>query len=299
MIQNIAALWPATPSKLHPHGGRRPSSLTSVLVVVKFRTVRNGLVSHRKPFDGRKKFHCNASQTKDELNIFEKAVPQNLREKVAVRSFTPNSRVEARTENSVFQALLAVPELPGFPRPVWQVVAFSVPTGLLWYGWYKFAVEEELAAYEKSLGQKPMGYGGYATMGAFVGGLALGPLAEALSVPGGAAWSAIGGMWIYYTQYLLYKRVNMLYSDKGAEEPLTVWWLVFPGFNLIIGLRQLHFLAKFWAEERGEDLQDPVADFFPFISSPDFGWKEFLRSPSLWLAPLKDVSPLEVDFLKD
>ncbi|KAK3269622.1 hypothetical protein CYMTET_21946 [Cymbomonas tetramitiformis] len=298
MIQNIGALSPATPYKLYSHSGRRPSSLTSVLDAAKCRTVRNGLISRRTRFNGRKKFRCDASLNKEELNIFEKAVPENLREKVAVRSFTPKSDNEARSEN-LFEAALAVPELPGVPRPVWQVVAFSVPTGLLWYGWYKFAVEEELAAYEKSLGQKPVGYGGYATMGAFVGGLALGPLAEALSVPGGAAWSAVGGLWIYYTQYLLYKRVNLLYSDKGAEEPLTVWWLVFPGFNLLIGLRQLHFLAKFWAEERGEELQDPVADFFPFISCPDFGWKEFLRTPSLWLAPLKDVAPLEIDFLKD
>jgi hypothetical protein len=84
------------------------------------------------------------------------------------------------------------------------------------------------------------GYGGYGTLGPFVLGCALGPLADALGAPGGAAWSAVGVIWIYYTQYLLYKRVNELYSVAGQEEPLTVWWLLFPGFNLIIGVRQVN-----------------------------------------------------------
>lgn len=32
---------------------------------------------------------------------------------------------------------LAGPEQPARPRPLSQVVAYSVCTGLLWYGWYK------------------------------------------------------------------------------------------------------------------------------------------------------------------
>ena len=131
------------------------------------------------------------------------------------------------------------------------------------YGWYKFAVEEELAAYNKEHPSEAQvatispydiaieqcnpstrcvngctpgipqcggdvldwhqGYGGYGTLGPFVLGLALGPLAEALGAPGGITWSAVGVLWIYYTQYILYERVNELYAAAGKEEPLTVW----------------------------------------------------------------------------
>ena len=33
----------------------------------------------------------------------------------------------------------AAPETPGIPRPVWLTIAASVPTGLIWYGWYKYS----------------------------------------------------------------------------------------------------------------------------------------------------------------
>ena len=102
-------------------------------------------------------------------------------------------------------------------------------------------------------------------LGPFVLGLALGPLAAALHLPGGEAWSAVGVIWIYYTQYLLYQRVNQLYKSAGMAEPLVVWWLVLPGFNLIIGLRQLHFLAAHFARERGETVPPPPP---PPLTSP-------------------------------
>lgn len=40
--------------------------------------------------------------------------------------------------------LSAAPEVPGIPRSVWLVILFSAPSLLLWYGYYKFSVEEEL-----------------------------------------------------------------------------------------------------------------------------------------------------------
>ena len=47
-----------------------------------------------------------------------------------------------------FSVVTAAPEVPGIPRPVWLTIAASVPTGLIWYGWYKYSVEEELFQYE-------------------------------------------------------------------------------------------------------------------------------------------------------
>ena len=49
----------------------------------------------------------------------------------------------------------------------------------------------------------------------------LGPLAQIFHVPGGLLWSNIGIIFIYYTQFLLYNRVNELYTDMGREAPLS------------------------------------------------------------------------------
>ena len=38
-----------------------------------------------------------------------------------------------------FSVVTAAPETPGIPRPVWLTIAASVPTGLIWYGWYKYS----------------------------------------------------------------------------------------------------------------------------------------------------------------
>ncbi|CAK0864529.1 unnamed protein product, partial [Prorocentrum cordatum] len=193
---------------------------------------------------------------------------------------------------------------PGVPRPLWLVIAASVPTALLWYG----AGQRREEMYVADVGRpgpdgepgQAKGFGGPGTLGPFVLGLALGPLAALLGLPGGEAWSAVGFVWIYYTQYLLYARVNELYESEGLAPPLHVWWLVFPGFNLIIGLRQVHFLSKFWATQRGEaPMADAVVDFFPFIGSERYTWREFLRRPSLWCSPLRDVPDLELEFLKE
>jgi len=234
-------------------------------------------------------------------SIFETAVPKRIREIVATRPADSLGLTKfSMTGNRTLDAVVAPPQLPGLPRPVWQVMAFSVPTGFLWYGWYKFAVEEEIKTWEEEQFGGFQGFGGYATLGPFTLGLLLGPLCEQLGAPGGAAWSAVGVVWIYYTQYLLYKRVNTMYEYREMPPPLHVWWLLFPGFNLIIGLRQLHFLAAFWALERGDaPPADPVAEFFPFISAPRYTWREFLRSPRLWVAPLNRVRDLDIAVLKE
>jgi hypothetical protein len=46
--------------------------------------------------------------------------------------------------------------------------------------------------------------------------------------------------------------VNKLYAAKGLEEPLLTWGLLVPGYNFVTGIRQIHFLSKFWAMERGK-----------------------------------------------
>ena len=44
-----------------------------------------------------------------------------------------------------FSVVTAAPETPGIPRPVWLTIAASVPTGLIWYGWYKYSVSSGVA----------------------------------------------------------------------------------------------------------------------------------------------------------
>jgi len=190
---------------------------------------------------------------------------------------------------------------PGVPRPLWLVIAASIPTALFWYGaGYKMLAEEELYQYEVEQLGGARGFGGPGTMGPFIIGLALGPLTALLGLPGGASWGLVGFVWIYFTQYLLYERVNELFEARGLPPPLHVWWLIFPGFNLLSGLRQVHFLSEFWYKERGEQApDDPVVKFFPFIGADRYTWREFLRRPALWCELLKDVPDVDNDFLKE
>jgi hypothetical protein len=57
------------------------------------------------------------------------------------------------------------------------------------------------------------------------------------------------------------------YVQAGLKEPLVIWWLFVPGLNLIVGLRQIHFLSQFWARERGITLKDAIAENIPFLSA--------------------------------
>ena len=50
------------------------------------------------------------------------------------------------------------------------------------------------------------------------------------------------------------------------KEPLVVWWLFVPGLNLIVGLRQIHFLSQFWAREQGIIVKDYLAENIQFFS---------------------------------
>ncbi|KAL7538295.1 hypothetical protein ACHAXR_008443 [Thalassiosira sp. AJA248-18] len=76
--------------------------------------------------------------------------------------------------SDVLTKLTAPPEIPGVPRPVWLTILGSVPTGLIWYGYYKFSVEEELYQYEMQETGKVSGAGGYGTLFPFVYGILIG-----------------------------------------------------------------------------------------------------------------------------
>lgn len=63
------------------------------------------------------------------------------------------------SDSSFIDILTAPPEVPGISRPVWLTILGSVPTGLVWYGYYKFCVEEELYQYEvRTLSLLDLGY---------------------------------------------------------------------------------------------------------------------------------------------
>jgi len=199
--------------------------------------------------------------------------------------------------------LLAPPEYPGMSRPLWLVMAGSVPTLLGWYGYYKFSVEEELFQDELATEKRVTGCGGYGTLFPFVFlGLIGAFLRFGLDMEEGELVMEAGAAWILAGQVNLYRRINQLYEKEGKEPPLHAWWaLLPPPFDLIVGLRQVHFLARYWATRRGEEWEtDKVAEeLFPFISSRRFTLKEFVRSPSNWFWFTKDVADFDIPILRD
>lgn len=152
----------------------------------------------------------------------------------------------------------------GKPRPLWQVLLFSVATFTLYYGWYKWIIQEELRRYNG------YGWSGTLCLAPFVLGVAVPQLLRIYDpdVPDWFGWfSLLGIVWIYIVQFRLYKTVNQLYHQAGMKEPLTVWWLFVPGLNLIVGLRQIHFLSQFWAREQGLTVKDVFAQSIPILSA--------------------------------
>ena len=115
------------------------------------------------------------------------------------------------------------------------------------------------------------GCGGYGTLFPFVFAVVIGGFCRfVLEIEAGEYLMEAGGAWILAGQINLYRRINHLYEREGLEAPLHAWWAALPPpFDLIVGLRQVHFLAKYWNKRRGEEWEkDKVAEeLFPFISS--------------------------------
>lgn len=172
---------------------------------------------------------------------------------------------------SLREDLLTGPSAPPFPRPLHKVIKFSTLTGVLWYGYYKFCIEEELLAH---LGRGP---GGLLALGPFTAGI-LSPL----FLPGGGPAEtgvALGVAWIIGVQFSLYKRINEVCEQRGMGRPLSPGWVIVPGFNLVVGLRSIHFLSVAW----GSAEDDPVVKVFPCLGVPNLGFVELLTTPSLWV----------------
>lgn len=211
--------------------------------------------------------------------------------------------IPARRNMSFIGKLISPPQSPGISRPVTLTIAASVPTLLGWYGYYKFCVEEELFQDEMKREGRVTGCGGYGTLLPFVFLFLIGtvthfiPVLDAMSSPCIEA----GGIWILLGQINLYRRVNELAVEKfGGEPPLHSWWaLLPPPLDVIVGLRQVHFLAKYWAAVRGDIFEtDVFADtLFPFISSDRFSLQELIQEPKRWFWFTSNVA--DFDFKKN
>lgn len=177
----------------------------------------------------------------------------------------PTATAEAAIAPSV--APTASPAASGAtPRPLWRVVVFSLLTGLAYYGYYKWVIQDELHHYTGR------DFSGAVALLPFLLGVTVPPALATWDpdVPSAFAWFfLLGVVWIYIVQFRLYCTVNRLYRDAGWAAPLQVWWLFVPGLNLLVGLRQIHFLSQYWQRLQGTVAPDPLAEALPlFFAEP-------------------------------
>ena len=262
---------------------------TSVAFVVQQQQTRSSCLS---PSKAAEKGETLSDFCKGTNEFWGSLAVKPFRDLVAVRK-------AGSAKGDFLSVVLSPPESPGIPRPVWLVIAASVPSGLLWYGYYKFCAEEELFQYELETTGKVSGCGGYGTLLPFVFGIMVGGPLALLHIPPGETLVSAASFWILAGQVNLYRRVNELLPEPVLYE----WWaLLPPPIDVVVGLRQVHFLAKYWRKERGqEDEGDLIAeDLFPFISrEPRFTLKEFFRTPSMWFWFTKDWPDFKEPFLQD
>ena len=158
----------------------------------------------------------------------------------------------------------------GVPRPLTRVILLSGFTGLLYYGYYKWMIQDELKAYAEAEDLGESVWSGAVCLVPFVLGIAIPLLLVKFDpdVPSWFGWLSFSGVaWIYVVQFRLYQEVNRLYEREGLKPPLVSWWIIIPGLNLIVGLRQIHFLSQYWAMKRGESSPDKVVEAIPFLSN--------------------------------
>lgn len=176
------------------------------------------------------------------------------------------------TKASFKEDFFTGPSSPPRPRPLYQVILFSVTTNLLWYGYYKYCIEEELRR------ETGGGLGGIGVLAPFTA-MITGPLYAPTGGPAEALVAA-AVVWIVSIQFTLYQRINSLMLEKEGYAPLVPWWVIIPGYNLVAGLRGLHFLAVAWGFPPDED---PIVERLPFLGVKTLGMMELITKPSLWL----------------
>lgn len=81
-------------------------------------------------------------------------------------------------------------------------------------------------------------------------------------------------------QYSLYKRINKLCDERGLGTVLCPHWVVIPGFNLIVGLRSVHFLAVAFGADESNDW---MVNKLPFLGVRELNIRKMLTTPKLWL----------------
>ena len=72
--------------------------------------------------------------------------------------------------------------------------------------------------------------------------------------------------------------------------------------DVVVGLRQVHFLSEYWRVKRGEEYQKDVEaeTFFPFISRKErFTLKQFFREPSHWFWFTTEWKDFDFELLKE
>jgi hypothetical protein len=142
----------------------------------------------------------------------------------------------------------------------------------------------------------------------FVYGVLVGFPLTLLRIPGGETLLQLTEFLILEGQVNLYQRVNERCFDEENERlglnepPLHAWWAFLPPpLDVVVGLRQVHFLSQYWRITRDERYEKDVIaeELFPFICSQRFALKQFVRTPSNGFWFTKDWKDLEFDFLKD
>ena len=69
-----------------------------------------------------------------------------------------------------------------------------------------------------------------------------------------------GSLWILLGQVNLYRRVDKLLVEAGEPPAVRAWWaLLPPPLDVVVELRQVHFLAKYWTtpRQRGSAIGSP------------------------------------------
>lgn len=125
-----------------------------------------------------------------------------------------------------------------------------------------------------------IGLGGFLVLSPFVAGISSPLFVHDTNI---AIALAAGGLgWILLMQYWLLERVNKLYIETfGGDGVLTTWWAFVPPFNVICGLRVIHFLSVIWGGTKDED---PLVNLFPFLGVEKLGMGQLLTTPSLWVS---------------